>query len=286
LSIDKIKKKNLYNFSECCEERGVSQFCSHFCSGKISKSDFRHFVCLHHIPAYSSCLLETKGVLPTEPRSVVVTGLHQDWALVKWLPPIKLSETVIKYHVHIRELDVDSDEDYMVDIATRSPFLVDGLKPGNSYEVYVTAINKHGISRGSSRVMFTTKEPESNEEIELEQSDSSTGYNETGCCSRAGIPDICLPLCSYHVKISDGLQLGPLCADQRTIRTMVRCMTGGRDHRPCCERRGVDNECLDICVGAINQSPFVLGAKCSKHSGKILQCMVEGADTLPGNYKF
>ena len=170
----------------------------------------------------------------------------------------------------------------MIDITTRSPFLIDNLKPGNSYEVYLTAFNKYGISRGSSRVMFKTKTPEANEEVELQQSDSSAGYNETACCARAGIPDICLPLCSYHMKINDGLHLGPLCADHRTIRTMVRCLAGGGDHRPCCERRGVKNECLHICVGAINQSPFLIGSKCSKISGKILQCMVEGADVLPG----
>jgi len=214
-----------------------------------------------------------------------VSSIHQDWALVKWSQPTKLSETVTKYHIHIRELDSDNDEGYTIDTATRSPFVIDGLKPANNYEIYLTAVNKYGISRGSSRIIFSTTEPEENEEIELEQSDCGAGYNETACCTRAEIPDVCLPLCSYHFKLTDGLQLGPLCADDRTIRTMVRCMAGGRDHRPCCQRRGVDNECLDICAGAINQSPFIVGAKCSKYGGKILQCMVEGADTLPGMTK-
>ncbi|XP_054159728.1 Ig-like and fibronectin type-III domain-containing protein 2 [Oppia nitens] len=271
-----------HDVTNCCEERGVSQFCQHLCSGQLVKTDFRHFICLHYIPAFSSCILESKGLLTSEPRNVVIASKHQDWALIKWSPPLKLSETVLKYHVHIRELDPEIDEGYSVEPTLRSPYLIDGLKPGIKYEIYLTAINKFGMSRGSSRIIFKTKEPESNEDIELQQSDSSVGYNETACCQRAVIPDICLPLCSYHLKINDGLQLGALCADHRTIRTMVRCLAGGRDHRPCCERRGVSNECLDVCIGTINQSPLAIGVKCSKYSGRILQCMVEGADSLPG----
>ena len=179
-------------------------------------------------------------------------------------------------------MDPDIDEGYSIETANRSPFLIDGLKPGIKYEVYLTAINKYGISRSSSKIIFKTKEPEPNEDIELEQSDSNAGYNESACCVRAGIPDICIPLCSYNLKINDGLHLGALCADQRTLRTLVRCLTGGRDHRPCCERRGVDSQCLDMCVGTMNESPFVMGAKCSKYSGRMLQCMVEGSDILPG----
>ena len=246
------------------------------------RTDFRHFVCLHYIPAFSSCLLESKGLLSSEPRNLVIASKHQDWALIKWSPPNKLSETVDKYNVHIREMDPDIDEGYAIETALRSPYLIDGLKPGVKYEVFLTAINRYGMSRSSSRIIFKTKDTESNEDIELLQSDSTHGYNETACCLRAGIPDICVPLCSYHMKINDGLQLGALCADQRTLRTLVRCMAGGRDHRPCCERRGVDNKCMDVCIGTMNESPFVVGAKCSKYSGRILQCMVEGSDTLPG----
>ena len=279
---NKLQPLNARFFSDCCEERGISKFCQHFCTGKVSKSDFRHFICLHYISGFSSCLLESKGLLPSEPRSVAIASKHQDWALLKWSAPNKLGETVIKYNIHLREMDPDIDEGYSVEPALRSPFLIDGLKPGLKYEVFLTAVNNFGISRSSSRVIFKSKEPEPIEDIELEQSDSTAGYNETACCVRAGIPDLCTPLCSYHMKITDGLHLGALCADHRTLRTLVRCLAGGRDHRPCCERRGVDARCLDVCIGTMNESPFVIGAKCSKHSGKILQCMVEGSDTLPG----
>lgn len=208
-------------------------------SRKVTRTDFRHFVCLHYIPIYSSCLLESKGLISSEPRNVVITSRHQDWALLKWSPPLKLSETVTKYNIHIREMDPEIDESYSIETAIRSPFLIDGLKPGTNYEVYLTAINKYGMSRDSSKVIFKAKESEIIDDIELEESDSSAGYNETACCVRAGISDICVPLCSYHMKINDGLHLGALCADQKTLQTLIRCLAGGRDHRTCCEKRNV-----------------------------------------------
>ena len=51
--------------SSCCEQRGVSPNCIDFCRGTVSKIDFRHFVCLDHLPALSSCILDHHGVLPS-----------------------------------------------------------------------------------------------------------------------------------------------------------------------------------------------------------------------------
>lgn len=281
--IDEIRDNT--DYEQCCEEEGVSAFCKHFCSGKTSLLyDFQsQFQCLPYMSSLVSCVLERKGFVTTEPQSVSVSSVHTDWALVQWQPPKKQSETVTKYQVHYRELSEDADDFYFVELTNKSPFLVDKLRPSSRYEVFVTAVNKYGVSRGSVRVLFntTTAEPEIVVD-QLDQTDTSLGYNETLCCEKAGVQNACLPLCDYHLKMKDLFKLSLFCAEPKTARSILRCLAGGRDHRPCCERRGIDSDCFDLCNGMITFSSRDVAAKCSKYDGKIFQCMAEGADTLPG----
>ena len=266
--------------SSCCQSRGVTSNCLEFCSGKVKKLDYRHFVCLDQLTTFSSCVLDHHKVLPGPATSFMVVNVHHDWAIIKWNPPKILPETVTKYLIHYREVNRDdpSGGRYNVSEAKASPFLLDKLTPGGRYEVYVKAGNSYGTSQGSSRVVFSTPPLYSNEEVEL--TSTSNSYNETQCCSRAGLNKDCLPLCSYRVKVTDVLQRASFCA--QTLPTLVRCGAGGRNHIPCCRRRGVSDGCLNICAGLVESSPYVVAARCSDDLGKILQCMEEGSGLLPG----
>lgn len=192
----------------------------------------------------------------------MVVNVHHDWAIIKWSAPKKLASTVSKYHVHWRQVSrvtgdgTDSviiNPRYEVKEATKSPFLLDGLDPGGRYEVYIKSVNKFGTSQGSSRVVFSTP-PIYEDESTLSDS-TYTGYNETQCCLRAGLPSECLPLCSYRVKVIDVIERASTCASY--LPTLVRCGAGGRNHIPCCRRRGVADGCLNMCAGLVESSPFV-----------------------------
>lgn len=230
-----------------------------------------------------SCVLERKNFVTTEPQSVEVASIHMDWALVKWAPPKKRIETIKKYQVHYREISEDGDDFYFVETSTGPPFLIDKLRPNTTYEVFVTAVNQHGVSRGSSRILFNTTiaEPDPLSD-QLEETNAMIGYNETLCCEKAAVQNTCLPLCNYHLKMKDLFKLSLFCAEPKTARSILRCLAGGRDHRPCCERRGIDSDCFDLCNGMITFTSRDVAAKCSKYDGKIFQCMAEGAKTLPG----
>lgn len=263
----------------CCKSRGVSSGCLDFCSGKVKRVDFRHFVCLDQLPSFSSCVLDHHQVLPGSPTNFMVVNVHHDWAIIKWNPPKFLGESITKYLIHYREVNSnDPSGRYNVTVGKKSPFLLDRLTPGGRYEVYVKAANEYGTSQGSSRVVFSTPPVFSNQEVELTA--TSTAYNETQCCSRAGIVKDCLPLCSYRVKVTDVLTRSSLCA--QNLPTLVRCGAGGRNHIPCCRRRGVSDGCLNICAGLVDSSPYVVAARCSDDLAKILQCMEEGSGLLPG----
>ncbi|XP_015790397.1 Ig-like and fibronectin type-III domain-containing protein 1 [Tetranychus urticae] len=261
--------------TDCCRERGVSSTCLPFCEGTVKRLDFRHFVCLDHMSSYSNCILDFHGVLSSPPSDFAVASVHHDWAVLKWSPPKRLGETILKYNIHWRESSKDEVTNYNVSIAKSSPYLLDGLKPGSRYEVYVSAENKYGASRGSSRVIFSTppiEEPEPEEEI-------PKAYNETACCARAGMKSSCLPLCNYQMKVSDVLALAPTCTE--SISTLVRCGAGGRNHIPCCRRRGVALGCLNLCAGLVDAPPLLLASRCAEDLGSIIQCMEEGSEIIP-----
>ncbi|RWS23337.1 Ig-like and fibronectin type-III domain-containing protein C25G4.10, partial [Leptotrombidium deliense] len=275
LSADSVDK------TECCRERGITPFCQSLCK-PISSVDFRHAICFHHFNQFMSCYLESYGVIPSEPQDVYVSNIHESWALLKWTPPSHLANGVTKYSIHFKFADADDLEYTIKDYATNSPFLIDNLKPGRRYEVYVSAINSHGSSRGSIRVTFETLELVSSDLIDVIKDTPKGVYNETACCERASLPHDCLPLCNVHVKISDAMNLGPICVDTNTANTMIRCAVGGRDHRPCCKRRGVTPECLGLCTGLIEGSPMHIGAKCGQYASSIMICIKEGVGVLPG----
>ncbi|RWS18051.1 Ig-like and fibronectin type-III domain-containing protein C25G4.10 [Dinothrombium tinctorium] len=267
--------------SECCRERGIPLFCQSLCK-PIKSVDFRHLTCFHHFPAFLNCYLENYGILASEPRDVVVTGIHHNWALIKWSAPDYLANTVTKYGIYLKNA-ADHDMEYTKKaFATSSPFLIDNLKPGTKYEVFVTAVNTHGASRGSVRITFQTPQLPTSEVIDLMKDAPKGVYNETACCEKASMATDCLPLCNIHVKVIDAMNLGPFCVDTNSAHIMVRCIAGGRDHRPCCTRRGVIDSCLPLCTGLIDSTPLKVGARCGQYASSIFLCIKEGVETLPG----
>lgn len=57
----------------------------------------------------------------------------------------------------------------------------------------------------------------------------------------------------------------------------MRCAAGGRDHSPCCSRRGVSKKCMPICKGVLSQP-----SECISYAGNIIQCLEEGTGNIPG----
>lgn len=106
---------------------------------------------------YTNCLLQGYGVLPSAPTKVHLTNIETEFAVLHWSPPITLSDTVSSYRVHIREFIEDSSNDFKLFAKAHSPFVLEGLKSKTYYEVYVEAVNAHGIGMPSSTLYFETK---------------------------------------------------------------------------------------------------------------------------------
>ena len=56
---------------------------------------------------------------------------------------------------------------------------------------------------------------------------------------------------------------------------------GGRDHLPCCARRGVSTECQMLCQGVQYTTDHSIYTKCLSYIGNIMLCLEEGMINLP-----
>ncbi|XP_045478484.1 Ig-like and fibronectin type-III domain-containing protein 2 [Harmonia axyridis] len=258
----------------CCKERGLPDLCQQLCMGNVSSIDFNYLKCMRYMSEYTNCLLQGYGVLPSAPIGVHLTNVETEFAIIHWDLPKTLGDTVTGYRVHLRKFDGD-DGEYSNHFVNHGPFVLEGLESNTDYEVYVEAVNTHGVGTPSTRITFRTESKVIEEELE----EAST-YNVTACCIEADLSNVCLPLCSYDANMSDIKQLAAVCASE--FHKLLRCGAGGRNHGACCERRGVPSNCLSLCAGVIVTSLAETASKCITYIGNIVQCFEEGTGILPG----
>lgn len=260
---------NGLDHTPCCRSRGLPDTCLPLCSGNITTLDFNHFKCLRYISSYTNCLLQGYGVLPGPPSRLHLTNIDTDYAVVHWAPPAALADTVQYYNLHYKSLA--SEEDYRTLRKIQSPFILEDLESNTDYEIFVDAVNEHGVGEASPRLIFRTQS-----QMVEEEEVNANAYNITACCERVQLSSVCLPLCSYDAKMSDLRTLAPLC--EQEFSKLVRCGAGGRNHESCCARRGVPASCRGACAGAYSG----LFYSCVAYVGNIVQCFEEGTDLLPG----
>ncbi|XP_046969114.1 Ig-like and fibronectin type-III domain-containing protein 2 isoform X1 [Vanessa cardui] len=260
---------NGLDHTPCCRSRGLPESCLPLCSGNITTLDFNHFKCLRFMNSYTNCLLQGYGVLPGPPSRLHLTNIDTDYAVVHWAPPAALADTVQYYNLQYKSLS--SEEDYRILGKVQSPFILEDLESNADYEIFVEAVNEHGVGEASPRLIFRTQS-----QVIEEEEENANAYNITACCERVQLSTVCMPLCSYDAKMSDLRTLAPLC--EQEFNKLVRCGAGGRNHETCCARRGVPAACRGACAGAYSGLFYT----CIAYVGNIVQCFEEGTGFLPG----
>ncbi|XP_068232541.1 LOW QUALITY PROTEIN: myomesin-3-like, partial [Palaemon carinicauda] len=214
------------------------------------------------------------------PKAITVSNIHPTFALISWSQPDLLGESVTSYHMLSRPLTEPtcdslwfSDVTYSIGFSEHAPYVLENLCSGTEYEVYVQALNKHGPGDQSERVIFNTPT------IIHEQRLQNTTYNISTCCTQVNVSPGCMPLCDYRARMTHVRKLATSCTAE--LSKMLRCAVGGRDHRPCCKRRGVPAACMGVCSGSFvadRATPTV----CMPYIGNIMMCLEEGVGVLPG----
>ncbi|KAL7051028.1 hypothetical protein ACKWTF_004301 [Chironomus riparius] len=257
---------NNIDHTPCCKSRGMPEVCLPFCDGTVKTINFNSFKCLQYMSDYSSCLLQGYGVLPSAPTKLKASLISSNYAILEWKHPKVLSDTVRTYHLNLRKLG--SGDEYTVTEKSIPPIILDNLDANSIYEAFIVAVNAHGKSYPSPRLIFQTKPL-------IEADPVTPTYNMTTCCKYSGLLPQCMSLCSYDIRMSDLQTLGSACI--ASIGAVVRCAAGGRDHSQCCSRRGVSNKCLPICKGVLSHP-----TECISYAGNIIQCLEEGTGNIPG----
>lgn len=265
---------NGIDHSDCCRARGLPLPCIELCTGNISRIDFQQFRCVQYMDELSSCLLQGYGVLPSAPLALRVSNLNPTFAVLRWDVPKTLGESVVSYNVRYRTTSRDDDSDTIDKsyhlVNTKSvPFILEKLETATEYEIYVEAVNGHGVGLPSARVIFTTLE----DEVLVEES-SSSSYNVTACCRMVSISPKCMPLCDYSAKLSELKPLTQSCS--RDFPKLLRCSAGGRNHIGCCQRRGVPQQCQHFCTGHVTEDALVTSGACMPYISNVIQCFQEG----------
>ena len=106
-----------------------------------------------------------------------------------------------------------------------------------------------------------------------------TRYDQKDCCSSAGVKDECLALCRFNASISEAGRLAPLCKED--FHRITKCQASGRDHLPCCMRRGVSARCQPLCQGTQLETGDSVYGSCINFIGNIMTCLEEGILDLP-----
>lgn len=115
------------------------------------------FRCLRYMGEYTNCLLQGYGVLPSTPTKVHLTNIETEFAVLHWSVPNTLGDTVQYYNVHIQEASELTDLEFKLITKVHSPYVLEELKSETDYEVYVEAVNVHGVGMPSAALNFRTK---------------------------------------------------------------------------------------------------------------------------------
>ena len=274
---------NGMDHTPCCRSRGLPAPCVQLCAGNVTRVDFNHFRCIQYMDEMSNCLLQGYGVLASAPTRFKVTHINPTFAILRWEQPRTLGKTVVSYNVRYRptggvggggDEEADDSADYKLVNTKGSPYILEHLSARSEYEVYVSAVNDHGVGEPSTRLIFRTAADSAEEETS-----SNTSYNVTSCCHAVHVSSHCMPLCDYSAKLSDVQALITSCSSE--LPKLLRCGAGGRNHIGCCERRGIPDPCLGFCSASLTEDLLTTAAACLPFVGNVIQCFEEGTDVIP-----
>ena len=177
--------------TSCCSQRNVPSICNKMCSGTLEPTLPTDILCLPYMTELSSCLLQGYGVLPSSPLAVSYSNVHSTWGVLHWDTPAILGDSVEDYVVSWQAVGLSKQ---MFAHNTQSPYIIEGLQPNTSYQVFVEAQNSFGKGESSARIYFRT--PAAQSESHKEK------YNHGDCCVTAKMRPACRPLCSYNLTLS------------------------------------------------------------------------------------
>lgn len=158
------------NHTPCCKRQHVPEKCMDLCLGNFS-TVFRegNLDCLHFVAVIFQCFHDGRDTIPTPPRNVRVSRLGTDALRISWSPPLKHGRQV-NYTVIYKATgnNVGHGKALVplpgVGVAKTTStselgLILPGMVPGESYQIYVVALNVAGSSQPSETVTVEIPTP-------------------------------------------------------------------------------------------------------------------------------
>ncbi|XP_053383236.1 Ig-like and fibronectin type-III domain-containing protein 1 [Mercenaria mercenaria] len=142
--------------SKCCTKQGVTEACLPFCAGVIPEHDnqLELLVCLPHANILINCAIQGAHYIPSPPRNVHVQQMY-DTVKVFWDVPEQNADKVDVYHVYYRSKSVEETFDAASKLSRSKALQPELIKKGETYTVWVKAINDFGSSNMSDHATIT-----------------------------------------------------------------------------------------------------------------------------------
>ncbi|CAG0886259.1 unnamed protein product [Darwinula stevensoni] len=147
---------------------------------------------------------------------------------------------------------------------------------------YVCEVNSDPIVRSFHELRVTGKEG-TGSGAGMSPEELAERHDYTDCCREANVTTDCLGFCRLSNIIDGTTDADPDACDAQ-FPAIVRCMADGRNHVPCCVEQAVPDICLEVCRGeyTVHTDDVRTHFSCSIYTPRILACIAEGVEVLPG----
>lgn len=182
--------------------------------------------------------------------------------------------------------------------------LIKSVKPEDS-DVYVCEVNSDPVIKSFHPLRIKSKNgtfftnpsvtedknardpidmspPSIDSESEYQNFPPTITHDFTECCESFNVSTKCLGFCTIH-NILDGTTGVEPEACENDFPSIIKCMADGRNHMPCCEKKGIPDVCQDMCRGEYTPFTDKLRSRisCSAHTISGLECILEGIQNIP-----
>ncbi|CAG2118784.1 unnamed protein product, partial [Medioppia subpectinata] len=106
-------------------------------------------------------------------------------------------------------------------------------------------------------------------------------HDFSDCCVKEGIPSICNGFCNFKGLLTQTPKAHIFAICYSHMTQLVKCLTDGRNHIPCCERQNIPRVCHGSCAGKYTLTTALQHVICLDYATPTLSCIADGIQTLP-----
>lgn len=106
-------------------------------------------------------------------------------------------------------------------------------------------------------------------------------HSFTECCVREGVPSICNGFCNLKGLLAQTPKAHTFAICYNHMPQLIKCLTDGRDHVPCCERENIPRVCHGACAGKYTLTTALEHVICLDYAIPTLSCIAQGIEILP-----